>query len=344
VSKDADTALVNAQDLRKSFTRERSQGGMDRVIDQISLRIHRGEIVGLVGESGSGKSTLGRMILGLVPPTEGWVRYDGVDIWSLSAAARCSMRAKAQMVFQDPLGALNPRRTIAENIELPLINFGWPGRERRRRVEDVLLQVGLNPAHTGRFPHQFSGGQCQRAVIARAIALKPEFLFLDEPVSALDVSVQAQILNLLADLRRSAHLTYLFVSHDLRVVRHLCDRTAVLYHGQLVELAASQDIYDRPLHPYTRALRMAVLDDSANADVAPSANTDPKATATHAGCRYAAQCPLRREVCLRERPPLLEWASGRWIACHATADIAPWPLGSKTTERGIGEERHEHEN
>jgi len=327
----ADTALVIAQDLQKTFSR-------DSVIDHVSLRIGRGEIVGLVGESGSGKSTLGRMILGLLPPTDGRVKYDGADVWSLPEAERRQMRARVQMVFQDPLGALNPRRTIGENIELPLINFGWPRSERRRRIEDVLVQVGLNPAHSGRFPHQFSGGQCQRAVIARAIALRPEFLFLDEPVSALDVSVQAQILNLLAELRRTAALTYLFVSHDLRVVRHLCDRTAVLYHGQLVELAPSGAGYDRPMHPYTRALRAAVLDGSPSAAEAPAPNTDLNVTAIRKGCRYAGQCPLRREVCTRERPPLLEWEPGRWIACHASADIEPWPQGSKATMRGTGEE------
>jgi oligopeptide/dipeptide ABC transporter ATP-binding protein len=227
---------------------------------------------------------------------------------------------------------------------LPLINFGWSWRDRRKRVDDVLLQVGLNPAHADRYPHQFSGGQCQRAVIARAIALRPEFLFLDEPVSALDVSVQAQILNLLAELRRGSQLTYLFVSHDLRVVRHLCDRTAVLYHGQLVELASSQDIYDRPLHPYTRALRLAVLDDNPlteTADVVAVTGSDLKVN-VHAGCRYAGQCPLRRDICAHKRPSLVERAPGHWIACHASDEIEPWPQGSTTIKRGKGEERHEH--
>ena len=323
-----DAPVVSALDLRKHFA-----GSTQTAVDGVTLDIKPGEALGLVGESGSGKSTVGRMLLGLIPPTSGMVAYRGADIWSVSEAERRTWCARRQIVFQDPMSALNPRRTIAENIELPLLNFGWDRARRRRRVDELLTLVGLNPAHRNRYPHQFSGGQCQRAVIARAIALEPEFLFLDEPISALDVSVQAQILNLLSDLRRQLNLTYLFVSHDLRLVRHMCDRTAVLYHGQLVEIGDSGAIYERPRHPYTIALRAAVLDihggssGDGNGDAPAKANAGSVSIGKR-GCRYASNCALRTEICLSETPPLVEHSTGHWLACHAGTRIEHAPQSS----------------
>ena len=322
--------LVSASKVYKTFAPVRPNADVPPgqwVLDGVSLTIRKGESVGLVGESGSGKSTLGRIILGLLPPTRGSVDYDGVDVWGAPERERRAMRARCQIVFQDPLGALNPRRTIAESIELPLINARWARPSRTARVDELLCRVGLDPRHKNRYPHQFSGGQCQRVVIARAIALDPDFLFLDEPVSALDVSVQAQILNLLEDIRAALGLTCLFVSHDLKIVRHFCERTAVMFHGQLVEMGASEAIFDAPLHPYTRALRAAVLDVRGAAPLAGAGDTpDGDAhVANAAGCRYAPRCPLRMDVCANFAPPLERIAADHWLACHAAAEIAGPP-------------------
>jgi oligopeptide/dipeptide ABC transporter ATP-binding protein len=314
-------AYVDVADVHKCFYGEPANP-LDPawVLNGVSLDIKRGETLGLVGESGSGKSTLGRIILGMTRPTRGRISFDGSDIGSLSDSERRLSRAKRQIVFQDPVGALNPRRSVAENIELPLINFGWTQAKRRERVDELLSIVGLEPGHKNRFPHQFSGGQCQRIVIARAIALDPEFLFLDEPVSALDASVQAQIINLLIEIRRRLKLTCLFVSHDLKVVRTFCDRTAVLYHGQLVEIGPSRDIFEEPRHPYTKALRAAVLSVRRRADISNFIKAEtlgqPAATAPPA-CRYVRHCSVRRDVCEAARPAQTRLSPERWAACHA---------------------------
>ncbi|MEP9390470.1 ABC transporter ATP-binding protein [Mesorhizobium sp. KR9-304] len=314
--------LLTAHEVYKFYDRKGQAKRQASAVDGVSLDVRQGESLGLVGESGSGKSTFGRMLLGLLQPTAGTISYAGIDIASQTVAERRQACAKRQMVFQDPISALNPRRTIAENIELPLLNFGWDREQRRQRVDELLRLVGLNPAHRNRYPHQFSGGQCQRVVIARAIALEPEFLFLDEPVSALDVSVQAQILNLLTDLKRNLGLTYLFVSHDLRLVRHMCDRTVVLFHGQLVEIGDSEEIYERPGHPYTRALRGAVLSvkrTAADIEVTEDDRTPNRdgRSLSAGGCRYAPFCPLKMDICTREIPRMTDLGAGHRLACHA---------------------------
>lgn len=317
---DCAPTYVDVVDVSKSF-----HGAPDNPLDPawilngVSLDIRRGETLGLVGESGSGKSTLGRIILGMSPATRGRVSFEGVDIGGESGTERRLSRAKRQIVFQDPVGALNPRRTVAENIELPLINFGWAQARRQERVDELLSIVGLEATHKGRFPHQFSGGQCQRIVIARAIALDPEFLFLDEPVSALDASVQAQILNLLVEIRRKLRLTCLFVSHDLKVVKTFCDRTAVLYHGQLVEVGPSLDVFEAPLHPYTKSLRAAVLSVRRRSDISSFIRAESLAAAPTSppGCRYVRYCTQRRVICETVRPAPVGLSPERWAACHA---------------------------
>jgi len=252
-------SLLEIRSLSKSFpiregTVVRRKVGEVVAVDDVSFDVFEGETLGCVGGSGSGKSTLGRLILNLIPADRGSVRLDGVDLVGLSATEMRRYRRGFQIVFQDPLHSLNPRRTVAENIARPLLNFDVPREEAKARVDELLDLVGLNPAHANRYPHEFSGGQCQRIGIARALALKPRFLFLDEPVSALDVSIQAQILNLLKDLQNALNLTYLFVAHDLKVVKHFSDRIIVLYHGRIVEIGGSDEVYHEPKHPYTRSL------------------------------------------------------------------------------------------
>ncbi|MGE4248883.1 MAG: oligopeptide/dipeptide ABC transporter ATP-binding protein [Parvibaculaceae bacterium] len=310
---------VAARDIFKSFHGE-PETPFDPawVLNGVSLDIRRGESLGLVGESGSGKSTLGRIILGMTKPTRGSVSFEGVDIGRESESERRLSRAKRQIVFQDPVGALNPRRTVAENIELPLINFGWAPARRQQRVDELMSIVGLEPGHKSRFPHQFSGGQCQRIVIARAIALDPEFLFLDEPVSALDASVQAQIINLLVEIRDKLRLTCLFVSHDLKVVKTFCDRTAVLYHGQLVEIGPSREVFENPLHPYTRALRAAVLSVRRRSDLSSFMKSEilGAVPTSSPACRYVRHCHLRRAICETARPEPVSLSPTRQTACH----------------------------
>jgi oligopeptide/dipeptide ABC transporter ATP-binding protein len=326
--------LVSATGIYKTFAPIRRNASVrpdQWVLDGVSLSIGQGESLGLVGESGSGKSTLGRIILGLTPPTRGTVTCAGANVWALPERDRRAMRGKWQIVFQDPLGALNPRRTISDNIELPLINAGWPRARRAARVDELMGRVGLDARHKGRYPHQFSGGQCQRVVMARAIALDPEFLFLDEPVSALDLSVQAQILNLLAEVRAALGLTCLFVSHDLKIVRHVCERTAVMYHGQLVETGPSTVIFDEPRHPYTRALRSAVLDVQ-RAPKLTAVNSDSDGgPVTGTGCRYAPFCHLRKAICIEAAPELSHLGGGHWLACHAASETGPMPRPAAST-------------
>ena len=230
-----------------------------RAVDGVDLEIRRGETLGLVGESGCGKSTLARLITALLPVTGGSVIFDGQDITKLRGSALRKVRRKMQMIFQDPFASLDPRMTVGDILQEPLDNFAiGTGRDRRRRVQELLRLVGLNPNFTNRYPHEFSGGQRQRIGIARALAVNPSFIVCDEAVSALDVSIQAQIINLLQDLQKEFQLTYLFIAHDLAVVRHLSDRIAVMYLGKVVETADRADIYDRPQHPYTKALLSSI--------------------------------------------------------------------------------------
>ena len=293
-----------------------------RAVDDVSLSIFAGETLGLVGESGCGKSTLGRLLLRLVEPTGGTIRFDGQDITALGRKPMLSVRRGMQIVFQDPYGSLNPRMRVEDIIAEPLVIHGMSSGEARREVLGMLERVGLPARATERFPHEFSGGQRQRIGIARALILKPRLIVCDEAVSALDVSVQAQIVNLLQDLQREMGLTYLFIAHDLSVVRHISDRVAVMYLGRVVEVAAKQTIYAAPRHPYTQALIAAVPASHPALRLrgrrARIAGDIPSAINPPSGCRFHTRCPHVMAVCRERAPLLLETAPGHQVACHLT--------------------------
>ena len=290
-------------------------------VEDVSLTIAKGETLGIVGESGCGKSTLARLIMGVFPPTSGRVLFHGEELRLSSAKRRAAFAQHAQMIFQDPYASLDPRLTaeaiIAEGLE---IRGGLSPQERRQRVHTLLGLVGLSAEHAARFPHEFSGGQRQRIGIARALAVEPEFLVCDEPISALDISVQSQIVNLLGKLRAELGLTYLFIAHDLNMVRYLSNRIAVMYLGNLVELAGADTLCTEPRHPYTRALLNAVLTlQPAQSLLDPAQGAVPDSTVLHrpeAGCAFALRCPHAQERCRRERPVFVEKETGHFIACH----------------------------
>ncbi len=317
--------LVEVRGLKKHFPIMagifKRQVGAVRAVDGLDFDIHRGETLGLVGESGSGKSTTGRVILQLDRATEGSAKLSGEELTTLKGNALRERRKRMQMIFQDPMASLNPRMTVASIIGEPLVeNSSMSKDERRERIEELLSLVGLDPTHANRYPHEFSGGQRQRIGIARAIALHPEFIVADEPIAALDVSIQAQVVNLLKKLQSELGLTYLFISHDLSMVRHIADRVAVMYLGHIVELANVDDLYDRPMHPYTQALNSAVpLPDpilEASRQRVILEGDIPSPASPPPGCVFNPRCPIATEICSAEAPEWRELAEGHWVACH----------------------------
>lgn len=320
--------LLVVQNLKKYFPINR--GFLARTqhtlkaVDDLSFSIAHGETLGLVGESGCGKTTVGRTIIRLYEPTDGKIIIDGEDISSLSESQLLPYRRKMQMIFQDPYSSLNPRMTVTEIIREPLeIHKIAQGKEAQDRIDELLSMVGLNKEHANRFPHEFSGGQRQRIGIARALAVEPKFIICDEPISALDVSIQAQVINLLEELQERLGLAYLFITHDLSMVKHISNRIAVMYLGKLVEIAKSQALYQNPLHPYTQALLSAVpiADPKLEAsrqriilegDVPSPVDPPP-------GCRFRTRCPIARKECSQLEPELKDVGNGHWVACFAVS-------------------------
>ncbi|WP_068080563.1 ABC transporter ATP-binding protein [Novosphingobium rosa] len=306
--------LLSITDLSTHF---RLPDGALRALDGVSLEVEAGETLGIVGESGCGKSTLGKTILRLVEPTAGAIAFDGDDITALPTGKLAPYRRRAQMVFQDPFASLNPRHTVAKILGDPLKVHGIGGlHERRRRVEDMLRRVGLGPDALDRYPHEFSGGQRQRIGIARALILEPDLVICDEPVSALDLSIQAQTLNLLARMKADLGLSYIFISHDLSVVRYFTDRVVVMYLGRIVESAPTRGLWARPLHPYTRALMASVPDPAQGRIALPLKGDLPSPQDIPRGCRFHPRCPLATDLCRSSEPELRDAGDGQSIACH----------------------------
>jgi len=313
-------AFVEVRNLSKYFPVGRNR--VLKAVDGISFTVRKGETLGLVGESGCGKSTAGRTVIRLYEPTSGSVVIDGTDVMKLSRSKLKAFRRKMQMIFQDPYASLNPRMTVLDIIGEALDIHGLvkSRAERTRRVEELLELVGLNAQHASRYPHEFSGGQRQRIGITRALAVEPEFIVCDEPISALDVSIQAQIVNLLTDLQKKMGLTYLFVAHDLAMVKYISDRIAVMYLGQIVELASSEDLYDQPQHPYTKALMSAIPIPDPEAEAKKERiilqGELPNPISPPSGCPFRTRCPFAMERCAQEKPAFREVRPGHWAACH----------------------------
>jgi oligopeptide transport system ATP-binding protein len=330
---DGRPALVEIEHLVKHFPIKYGvlldrEVGRVRAVDDVSLTIEHGETLGLVGESGSGKTTLCRTVMKLLEPTEGSIRFKGSEIADLSPRRMRSLRREMQMVFQDPYASLNPRKRVGQIVGEPLRLHGVAsGEELRRRVHELLERVGLGREHYNRYPHEFSGGQRQRIGVARALALQPELVIADEPVSALDVSIQAQIINLLEDLQGEFSLTYLFVAHDLAVIRHVSDRVAVMYLGKLVELAQAEELYRKPIHPYSVALLSAIPipdpRESASREPLVLEGDIPSSADPPPACRFHTRCPWATEICSRVEPPLIDYGNGHLAACHHPRNVSP---------------------
>jgi oligopeptide/dipeptide ABC transporter ATP-binding protein len=323
--------LVEAVELVKHFPLRRRSREVVHAVDGVSLEVRRGETLGVVGESGCGKSTLGRLLVRLHAPTSGTVTFDGKDITTLSRRALRPFRREMQMIFQDPYASLNPRKRVGQIVGDPLrIHHTGSSRDVGRQVRELLEVVGLSPHHVNRYPHEFSGGQRQRIGVARALALNPQLIVADEPVSALDVSIQAQVVNLLDDLQDEFSLTYVFIAHDLGVVRHVSDRIAVMYLGVIVELAPADVLYDRPVHPYTEALLSAIpVIDTGDENGADARARErivlegevPSPVNPPSGCRFHPRCRYATDICRVEQPPLVDHGDGRFAACHHPLNV-----------------------
>jgi oligopeptide/dipeptide ABC transporter ATP-binding protein len=328
-SRNGGDPLVEVQSIKKYFPIRKGllQREVARVhaVDDVTFAVYEGETLGLVGESGCGKSTLGRTIVRLLEPTDGKVIFEGRDISSLGPRALRPLRRRMQMVFQDPYASLNPRKRVGSIIGTPLKIHGVPKAERRQRVQELLETVGLSPEHYNRFPHEFSGGQRQRIGVARALALRPKLIVADEPVSALDVSIQSQMLNLLDDLQRELALTYIFIAHDLGVVRHVSNRIAVMYLGKLVELSPAEELYQRPIMPYTEALLSAVPipdpDLSHERERIVLQGDVPSPINPPSGCRFHPRCRYMTDICREVEPPLTSYGHGHLAACHHPLNV-----------------------
>jgi len=322
-----DDVILEVKNLKKYFQIKRGivlskHVGDVKAVDGVSFYIRKGETLGLVGESGCGKSTVARTIIRLLDPTDGEIIFDGVDISKLPYSSLRRIRRDMQIIFQDPYSSLNPRMTVSEIIGEPLQvhKIVSSSKEREKRVQELLELVGLSPYHATRYPHEFSGGQRQRIGIARALALNPKFIVADEPTSALDVSIRSQIINLLQDLQKEFKLTYLFISHDLAVIRHICDRIAVMYLGKIVELSENEDLYTSPLHPYTQALLSAIpIPDPELAEKRKKivlTGDVPSPVNPPSGCRFHPRCPSAMDICSKIEPELKEIKPNHFVACH----------------------------
>ncbi|QQE80388.1 ABC transporter ATP-binding protein [Alicyclobacillus sp. SO9] len=315
--------LLQVQDLRKYFpikkgVLQRTVGNV-KAVDGISFEVQKGQTLGVVGESGCGKSTMGRSILRLLEPTSGVVSFEGQNVVNMSKSKMQAMRREMQIVFQDPYASLNPRFSVAQTLMEPMVIHGLhTPKQRMERVRSLLERVGLDAEYASRYPHEFSGGQRQRIGIARALALNPKLIILDEPVAALDVSVQSQVLNLLEDLQDEFNLTYIFVAHDLSVVRHISDRVLVMYLGKMAELADSEDLFSEPLHPYTRALMSAVPvpDPDAKRERIILQGDLPSPANPPSGCPFHTRCPAAMDICTKQVPEWKEVKKNHMVACH----------------------------
>ncbi|MBA4549233.1 ATP-binding cassette domain-containing protein [Thermoactinomyces intermedius] len=311
--------ILSVKGLKKHF--RLSNGQVVKAVDGVTFDVYRGETLGLVGESGCGKSTIGRTLIRLYHATEGSVTFNGDDVYQLKGKKLKEFNRKMQMIFQDPYASLNPRMTVMDIIAEGIDIHGLAqGEERKKRVLDLLKVVGLNEEHANRFPHEFSGGQRQRIGIARALAVNPEFIIADEPISALDVSIQAQVVNLMRKLQKEKGLTYLFIAHDLSMVKYISDRVGVMYLGSMVELADSEELYDKPLHPYTEALLSAVPipdpDVSKKRERIILEGDVPSPIDPPSGCRFRTRCPKAMDICAKAVPEWKEAEPKHWVACH----------------------------